>query len=200
MALFTKKGLTEGLESDFIYKSYSYEDMSKYAQRVLKEDSKTFSSYKTYDIFLSHSYDDAQYILQLKKEIEKAGLSVYVDWIEDNQLDRSKVNRRTAELIRLRMKSCKALLYALTENSKKSSWVQWELGFADGHKKGKVAIIPILEDNKSDNSFYKQEYLGLYPYIDYVGNSIFVNGIKYENSSYTSLSKWLNIDDVAAIL
>jgi len=200
MALYTKRDLNEGLRSEFIYKSYSHEDMNKYAQRALMNESKTFSRYKTYDVFLSHSYEDAQYILQLKKEIEKTGLSVYVDWIEDNQLDRSNVNRRTAELIRLRMKSCKTLLYALTENSKRSSWVQWELGFADGHKKGKVAIIPILEDDKSNNGFYKQEYLGLYPYVDYYGNSIFVNGIKYENSSFISLNKWLSLDDVTTIL
>ena len=65
---------------------------------------------KQYDIFLSHSHDDAELILGVKKLIEDLGLTVYVDWIEDAKLDRSKVTRQTGALLRARMRSCSSLI------------------------------------------------------------------------------------------
>lgn len=188
MALFN----LNDLKGDLIQKAYNYERLSSYesvdtyAKRKLNESTKAFSAYKTYDVFLSHSVKDAQAILQIKKVLENYGLSVYVDWIEDQQLDRSKVTPDTARIIRERLKGCKSLIYALTHNSTQSSWVQWELGLGDGQKNGKVAILPILTGNEVNPTFYKQEYLGLYPYIDYSGSSIYVNGKKY-----ISLRDWL---------
>jgi hypothetical protein len=65
--------------------------LQKSAERLLTEDAQSFSSAKHYDIFLSHSYDDAEIIYGVKKLIEGLGLSVYVDWIDDAKLDRSKM-------------------------------------------------------------------------------------------------------------
>jgi hypothetical protein len=66
-------------------------------------------------------------------------------------------------------------------------WVQWELGLGDGQKNGKVAIVPILTNFDPNPSFYKQEYLGLYPYIDYTNSSLWVNG-----KIYMRIKEWLN--------
>ena len=79
---------------------------------------------------------------------------------------------------------------ALTANSAKSSWVQWELGLGDGQKNGKVAILPLGTENEPNPNFYKQEYLGLYPYVDHVAGVIFVNGKKF-----LTLKDWLKQED-----
>lgn len=52
----------------------------------------------------------------------------------------------------------------VTENSKNSKWVPWELGFADGIKiLGDIAILPILRSAYGD--FSGVEYMGIYPKI-----------------------------------
>lgn len=117
---------------------------------------------KTYDIFLSHAFLDAEAIYGLKITLEEAGFSVYVDWYEDSHLDRGKITKKTAEIIRKRMKSCKSLIYAITENSGDSKWMVWELGYFDGFR-GKVAILGLTEN--SGDSFKSQEFLELYPFV-----------------------------------
>lgn len=134
------------------------ERFSKTAASILTE-SAVPSSLKKYDIFLSHSYKDADFVLQLKTEIEGLGYSVYVDWINDPQLDRTHVNEKTAETLRGRVKYCQCLLYAHTPSSGTSVWMPWELGLADGYT-GKVAILPVV---KSNEQYTSQEYLGIYP-------------------------------------
>ena len=117
-----------------------------------------------FDIFLSHSYADKEYIAELKRILETYGYSVYVDWITDGKtLSRYNVSKDTAELIRKRMKQSKSMIFATSSNSPSSKWMPWELGCFDGLKNSKIAILPITE-NSNDN-FKGQEYLALYPYI-----------------------------------
>lgn len=114
-----------------------------------------------FDIFLSHSYEDAEVVAGLKILIEKEGLSVYVDWIEDAQAERSKVTAATAEMLRQRMQHCRFLLFATSKVSPNSKWMPWELGYFDGLRQNRVGILPIVQ---SDGGLFSgQEYLGLYP-------------------------------------
>ncbi len=141
----------------------SIRNFSKSASVVLAEATASQKEVeKTYDIFLSHSFRDADLILGVKLKLEDHGHTVYVDWIEDPQLDRLKVNKSTAEKLRNRMQSCKCLCYATTPSSSDSKWMPWECGYMDG-KKNRVAILPLTE---SGQSYAGQEYLGIYPYID----------------------------------
>jgi len=119
---------------------------------------------KKFDIFLSHSFRDKAIIWSLKREFERIGYSTYVDWIEDYGLDRSNVNKATAEHIRNRMKNCELLFFATSSNSSSSKWMPWECGFFDGFK-GKVAICPITK--MSGDSFQGTEYLSLYNNVQY---------------------------------
>ncbi|MCL6443080.1 MAG: toll/interleukin-1 receptor domain-containing protein [Alicyclobacillus sp.] len=119
---------------------------------------------KHYNIFLSHSYLDSDGVLALKSEIEEMGYSVYVDWIEDKQLSRERVTKETAAMLRQRMDCCDCLLFVVTENSPQSKWMPWELGYFDGAKHGKVAILPVV--STLQDRYIGQEYLGLYFYID----------------------------------
>jgi hypothetical protein len=114
----------------------------------------------TYDVFLSHSIRDEVLVLGLKRELERVNLTVYVDWIEDPNLDREKVSPMTAEKLRERMRSCRSLVYATSRNASSSKWMPWELGYFDGHQgQSKVAICPIETGN---GSIQGQEYLGIY--------------------------------------
>ncbi|MCB9978574.1 MAG: toll/interleukin-1 receptor domain-containing protein [Rhodospirillales bacterium] len=131
------------------------------AERILKESARAHTSAKTYDIFLSHSFSDAELVLGVKKALEQEGYTVYVDWVDDPHLDRSNVTKETAQHIKNRMHTCKGLVYATSKNSKHSKWMPWELGYFDGHKPGQVSILPLVDSETDD--FKGQEYLSLYP-------------------------------------
>jgi hypothetical protein len=132
-------------------------------------------TYTTYDIFLSHSSEDAIYIKALRDELTAAGFSVYVDWINDPQLNRANVNKDTAGVLRQRMNSCRSLLYATSDAAEKSVWMPWELGYVDAKTKSRVGIIPIVEEKEKDTEFKGREYLGLYPYLDKTGDRFYLH-------------------------
>lgn len=157
MALFTFKELQEKST-----RMGGLNEVRKYLNAKL-ETASLKAATQEFDVFLSHSKLDETIIAALGKEIEEIGYSVYIDWEVDKQLDRSNVNKNTANILRNRMKSSRSLIFAVSPNSKSSLWMQWELGFYDGYR-GKVAILPIVEG--SADNFYRQEYLGLYPYVD----------------------------------
>ena len=79
--------------------------LRKSASQVLRDELSVLTDSSTFDIFLSHSYNDADFILGVKKILEKLGLRVYVDWIDDQGLDRGKVTRKTAAILRMRMRA-----------------------------------------------------------------------------------------------
>ena len=62
-----------------------------------------------YDIFLSHSSLDHDLVLTLVHLFNQAGYSVYVDWIEDQQLDRNNVTKSTATILKKRMQQSRGL-------------------------------------------------------------------------------------------
>lgn len=162
MAIFTENEVRararQSVATDrLIKKAYA----SHSARDVLREATESFSEAKNYDIFLSHSIKDEELVLGIKSIFEDLSYTVYVDWIDDPQLNRSKVTPETAAILRHRMSSSKSLLYVTTENAENSKWMPWECGYFDGLKE-KVAIVPVKASAVS--SYSGQEYLGLYPY------------------------------------
>ncbi len=162
--------------------------------RILNESYNLFSAKKAnYDLFLSHSYLDKDLVLTLVQLFTNAGYYVYVDWIDDVQLDRKNVTVATAKFIKSRIKQCKGLSYISTSNIVSSKWCPWELGIADGLHSGKACILPVLNQGDSYNG---QEYLKLYPYIEYArrsGDNIYDFWV-YDPESrdkYIILSDWL---------
>lgn len=133
------------------------------ASQVLNEARNAQQAKKSFDVFLSHSINDHDLVLGVKTLLEEEGLTVYVDWIVDSQLERERVNAETAAVLRQRMQQSKSLMYIATTNSSSSKWMPWELGFFDGHKPGNIAILPLLDGE--NQSFEGQEYLGLYPVV-----------------------------------
>lgn len=131
---------------------------------VLEERRKLAEQASTFDIFLSHAREDAEIVLGVVGLLDLLGKTVYVDWISDVQLDRSRVTPLHADVLRSRMRSSASLLYLTTANSVQSVWMPWELGYFDGHKPSHVAILPVVE---SGVGFEGQEFLGLYPVMEY---------------------------------
>ena len=197
MGLFTEDRLRARVENQ-LRKGYSgsmNDSFDTKAKTILNESinqqRKFSATTKTYDIFLSHSSSDAGLVAGLKLELEDLGYSVYVDWIEDPKLSRENVTKDTALVLQARMKQCKALLYAFSENATNSKWMPWELGYFDG-KKGIVAVLPISRTSKS--SFQGSEYLGIYFYIQIntiSGTNNLALWVHETSTIYTLFNNWI---------
>jgi len=158
---------------------------------ILESNQKFESEDKEYDIFLSHSKIDEKLVLGIKSNLEEMGYSVYIDWIEDKQLDRSQVTKNTAQTLKNRMNKSKSLIFVTTENSVRSIWMPWELGYFDGYK-GKVAILPIKKSD-TDTEYKGQEYLGIYPYVTKnILDKLYINSKKEINLDTVSFKDYIN--------
>lgn len=148
----------------------------------------------TFHIFLCHSSRDADDVRRVKTFLEAFGYVVYVDWIEDGNLDRALVDPIRADLLRTRIKNSIALLVYCTINAKHSRWTPWELGYADGLGK-RVGLLPEVPDGTPPGLFPGVEYFGLYPYVDLApvkgtaGEALWVNR---SDSEYIQFQHWLD--------
>lgn len=183
--------INEDLLRKMVYMEHSQFETRE--TKILRENRRLYNRRDKYDLFLSHSYLDKDLVYSLVDLFNNAGYSVYVDWMADTELDRSKVDANTANQLRLRMQSCNGLAYVSTVNVPQSKWCPWELGYVDGGKNGRCAILPIMKT--SGGSFKGQEYLGLYPYIDYKNDDFWVNDPN-DNRKYVALTDWLAGKDV----
>ena len=117
------------------------------------------------DTFLSHSSKDAEYLPGVIKLLENHGASVYCDLADDRMPDNP--NPETAQIIKSQIHSSRKLVVFVTVNCKDSKWVPWELGVGDSSLTSKnVALLPVA-DKSYEQSWAKQEYLGLYRHIVY---------------------------------
>ncbi|MFA5204024.1 MAG: toll-Interleukin receptor [Lentisphaeria bacterium] len=167
-------------------------NFSRTASVILNEHVNKQASGQEFDIFLSHAFDDKELVLGVTMLIEHLGYQIYLDWRDDPQLDRKSVSAKTADVLRMRMRNCKCLLFATTPKFDKSQWMPWELGYKDGHNT-RTTILPIVD---TQSSYYLgKEYLGLYPYIDYAKEKntgkmkLWVNRNDHD---YVDFDSWLN--------
>lgn len=116
------------------------------------------------DIFLSHSRKDESRVRHLRKRLDSLGsVKSFVDWIDEPLRDRTAVDANTAEWLRNQMRRSKTLVLLLSEQSAKSFWVQWELGYFDALR-GYVFLLPL--DDAARSAVEHQEYHQLYPVIE----------------------------------
>jgi len=95
--------------------------------------------------------------------LTRAGYTVFCDWIDDPEADRSRVTPANAAFVRATMGASDTLLFLDTQGAVQSLWMCWELGWFDGGR-GPVAVLPVLSEGER---YYRgREFLGLYPYID----------------------------------
>ena len=161
------------------------------ASTVLNEGRQISDSTKTFDIFLSHSSDDNEFVAGIKLILEDFGFTVYVDW-NDPALNPNRVTPTTAEVLRKRMAQCRSLIYAFSENASNSKWMPWELGYFDALKNSRVAVLPIQQD--AYKAYSGSEFVGLY----YVIQKDNIKGKNeealwvYDNEKYVFFDSWLN--------
>ena len=140
----------------------------------------------SFDVFLSHSRLDSEIVLGVKVILESLGQSVYVDWIDDPLLDRSRVTSATANTLRERMRQSQSLFYLHSQSATVSRWMPWELGYFDGFN-GNVAILPVVS-SISSSTFRGEEYLGLYPYVDVTGQTLYIHR---SHADYKPHRRWV---------
>ena len=136
--------------------------------------------------FVSHSSADKVFIRKvlLFLKYAKGGVHGYVDW-QDPDL-RHPTNAETAMRLKERIRRARKLIYVVTNDSLKSVWCSWELGYADCEKGvDNVAILAI----KPNNGYWKNnEYLQQYPGIGYDGK---VFRVTNSDGLSVSLYDWL---------
>lgn len=157
MAYITKDEARQAARSR-VQKSYGSS-----ATQILREAVRASATSESFDIFLSHSSEDSEIVLGIREILLGLGLTVYIDWIDDPQLDRGNVTAENADILRRRMRASKSFVYLTTKSSSTSRWMPWELGYFDGLRTGFIGILPVVD--YSSSSFAGQEYLGLYPQV-----------------------------------
>lgn len=113
-------------------------------------------------VFLSHSHKDADIVESAVAFLLAVGVLVYVDSLDPTMPQTTSVE--TAAKVKDRIVECQKFVVLLSENSKDSKWVPWELGYADGKKANRnIAVMPIKRSSyTSDSEFNGLEYMGLY--------------------------------------
>lgn len=137
---------------------------SSSAPQILRESVRASANEDSFDVFLSHASEDSEIVLGVREILAGLGLKVYIDWIDDPQLDRGNVTAENADMLRQRMKQSKSLIFLTTKSSVSSRWMPWELGYFDGMKSGSIGILPVVD--YSGGFFSGQEYIGLYPLVE----------------------------------
>ena len=136
-------------------------------------------------IFLSHSSKDRELIEPAIAFLRSHGVTVYIDWMDEGMPD--TVSGETAKRIKGKIREQRKFMVLVTENSKDSRWVPWELGFADPVKGMEhIAILPISENG----SFVQNVYMKIYPKIQMVNDIWWV--WTEDPTSLTQLPDWLN--------
>lgn len=139
-----------------------------------------------YEVFVSHSSADNVFIRKvlLFLKYAKGGVNGYVDW-RDPKLQHP-TDAQTALRLKDRIKRARKLIYVVTNDSLKSVWCSWELGFADRDKG--IENIAILAIKPNNGHWSKNEYLQQYPWISY-DNNLFRVTMPDGNSQ--ALYEWL---------
>ncbi len=111
--------------------------------------------------FLSHSHKDAELAKGVQGFLQAQGWDVYIDWEDTTMPDTP--DRRTAQRIQERIFELDWFFFLATDNSMKSRWCPWEIGYADGKKP--LNSILILKTIDNYGNYYGNEYLQLYRYV-----------------------------------
>jgi hypothetical protein len=118
---------------------------------------------KRIGVFLSHSHEDKDLVLPAVRFLQSQGVDIFVDWLD--QAMPTDISGETARILKQKIVEYSKFLMLVTENSKNSKWVPWELGVADGHKS--LNSIALLAVDRRDRQFTGNEYLNLYPKIEW---------------------------------
>ena len=172
----------------------------KYLDEVEKNDdfTKIRKENKKITVFLSHNNNDIADIKEtvgVIEMLENYGAKIYIDCTDD--ISPNNIGN-AAYRIKQKIQNCHKFILLATENAIESKWCNWELGIGDACKCiDNIAILPLIEEWKSDNQYVGNDYLLVYPSIYFKkssnqkrDNSFYY--IKYPNSNkIVKLDAWL---------
>ncbi|WP_183573713.1 toll/interleukin-1 receptor domain-containing protein [Mucilaginibacter sp. X5P1] len=156
-------------------------------------------------VFLSHKHDDLADLRGVIGELENIGAKIYIDSMDNKLPDQTCGD--TAVRIKEVIKFCDKFILMATEKAIESYWCNWELGIGDTYKfMENIALLPIKEKGEYDYQYKGNEYLQIYPQIDYEnGFGQYQDGRQIPAGYYiskpvnknnvriiTPLGKWLN--------
>lgn len=156
-------------------------------------ETKTFSTRSAHDttttVFLSHKHKDLEEIEEAVGVIEMLrdlGAKVYIDSMDNKMPDQT--SGETAARIKDVIKYCDKFILLATSKAIASYWCNWELGIGDVHKfKNHIAILPVKEKGELNSQYKGNEYLHIYPHIDYEnGSSLYSNGNRIPAGYYVA--------------
>lgn len=175
----------------------TFADVSRFTSELTLNESirvKTAAASRDYrkNTFLSHSSKDAEYLPGVIKLLTNHGATVYCD-LDDSRMPEDP-NPETAEIIKSQIRQSTRLVVFITQNSKDSMWVPWELGIGDSLlSMENVALLPVAP-NSYEQTWAKQEYLGLYRHIVWGEMQDEANSIwmvyDYRKNTATKLNEW----------
>ncbi|MGL4569085.1 MAG: TIR domain-containing protein [Fusobacteriaceae bacterium] len=106
---------------------------------------------KEFDFFISHSSKDGDEVQKLISFQNNQQKNVFCDWINDlDYLKRELLCQATLNVIELRLKQSKNLIFVESENSKSSIWCKYELNY---YLELNKPIFIITKDNILKNNF-----------------------------------------------
>lgn len=143
-------------------------------------------------VFLSHKHKDLEEEEEARgviEMLEDLGVKVYIDRM-DNILP-NQTSGDTAKRIKEVIKHCDKFILLATAKAIDSLWCNWELGIGDVHKYlSHIAIIPIKEKGEFDFQYKGNEYLQIYPIIEYRnGSTNYSNGDPIPQGYYVKYPK-----------
>ena len=162
-------------------------------------------------VFLSHKhyeeedeeYEDLRGVIKL---LQDEGAKVFIDSMDAKMPD--VTSGETARIIKDVIKNADKFIFFASNKAIESFWCNWELGIGDTHKFMKhIAILPIKGFATPDAKYKGNEYLQIYPRIDYeAGNNRYRTSKKLIAEGYyfsepineegvriiTPLQEWLN--------
>lgn len=174
------------------FKSLAQREVGSQGLKGYVSESRTYSAATSLtSVFLSHSHKDQDIVEQAKIIFEKLGISIYVDWADDEIP--VKTNGLTASKIKRKIIQNDKFIFLGTNEAIKSKWCNWEIGIGDSFKysKDKIAIFGIADNN---SHWEGNEYLQIYPRIEYRKYKYYDKHgyfVVYPNNRTTELTTWL---------
>lgn len=143
-----KKGKTTFIDNEIVKNESSPEELRKrlYVDKLER--------LKVFDVFISHNSKDEDKIIDFFKSLNEKHYVAYIDWVNDKfDLKREWCNASTAEVIKERIRQSRVFVLYLTEQTLKSQWCPWELGYADALGK-KICIFQRFKSDSKIPEFY----------------------------------------------
>lgn len=78
-------------------------------------------------VFISHKNDDSAVAYTVKKELERYGVLAYLDLLDDSIVTSGE---KLTKHIKGKLNECSDILVVMSENTKASWWVPFEIGMA----------------------------------------------------------------------